>query len=59
MLVRAAAPLAADSLSAAFGGRRSSARDKGVEKVLRTPIAACVLPAREFGGFARAAAVPV
>ncbi len=42
MLARAAAPLAAESLNAAFRGRRSVGREKGVEKVLRTLVAAGV-----------------
>ena len=42
MLGRAAAPLAAAGLSAAFRGRSSAARRKGVERVLQTLVAAGV-----------------
>ena len=42
MLARAATPLAAENLNAAFQGRRSARREKGVEKVLRTLVAAGV-----------------
>ena len=42
MLGRAAAPLTAEDLSAAFRGRRSAGRMKGVEKALQTLVAAGV-----------------
>ncbi len=42
VLGRAAAPLAAESLSAVFKGRNSPARRKGVERVLQTLVAAGV-----------------
>ena len=46
MLSRAAAPLAAASLSAAFRGRSSAGRRKGVERVLQTLVAAGVAQQR-------------
>ena len=49
MLGRAAAPLTLESLSAAFRGRRSAGRERGVEKVLRTLVAAGVAQERTDG----------
>ena len=42
MLGRAPAPLAPEALSAAFRGRRTAPRTKGVEKALQTLVAAGV-----------------
>ncbi len=54
MLGRAATPLAVEDLSAAFRGRRSVGRMKGVEKVLQTLVAAGVarqeIDERDGGG---------
>ena len=49
MLGRATAPLTLESLSAAFRGRRSAGRERGVEKVLRTLVAAGVAQERTDG----------
>ena len=49
MLGRAAAPLAPESLSAAFRGRSSAGRKKGVERVLQTLVAAGVAQQRIDG----------